>query len=63
MSLETVTAGEAVIRVVRAESVRHVSALPGVHVLAISDVLYDAPGIVQGTIEYYPRPAEVAAVH
>jgi hypothetical protein len=32
-------------------------------VLAISDVLYDAPGIVQGTIEYYPRPAEVAAVH
>jgi len=43
--VETIAAGEAVARVLRAEGVRHVFGLPGGHVLAIYDALYDAPGI------------------
>jgi acetolactate synthase-1/2/3 large subunit len=43
--VETITAGEAIARVLAAEGVRRVFGLPGGHVLAIYDALYDAPGI------------------
>jgi glyoxylate carboligase len=43
-SLETITAGRAVVDVLKAEGVRLVFGVPGGHVLGIYDALYDTRG-------------------
>ncbi len=59
--METITAGEAVARVLRAEGVRHVFGLPGGHVLAIYNALYDAPGIDHILVRHEHAAASMAA--
>ena len=72
--METITAGEAIARVLRADGVRHVFGLPGGQVPVVAEdrlgvtwcILNDgAPKRVAGTLEhftYYPEPRTVGTL-
>ena len=55
------TAGQAIVDVLKAEGVRHVFGLPGGHVLAIYDGLYDAPEIAHVLARHEHAAAAMAA--
>ena len=59
----TITAGRAIVDVLRAEGVRHVFGLPGGHVLGIYDALYDTPEIRHVLVRHEQAAASLAAAH
>jgi acetolactate synthase I/II/III large subunit len=59
--VETITAGRAIVNVLRAEGVRHVFGVPGGHVLAIYDALYDTPEISHVLVRHEQAAASMAA--
>jgi acetolactate synthase-1/2/3 large subunit len=58
-----ITAGRAIVDVLAAEGVRHVFGLPGGHVLAIYDALYDTPQIRHVLVRHEQTAASMAAAH
>jgi acetolactate synthase-1/2/3 large subunit len=59
--LRSITAGEAIVEVLRAEGVRLVFGLPGGHVLSIYDALYDAPDVLHVLVRHEHAAASMAA--
>jgi acetolactate synthase-1/2/3 large subunit len=58
-----ITAGRAIVDVLAAEGVRHLFGLPGGHVLAIYDALYDTPQIRHVLVRHEQTAASMAAAH
>jgi len=58
-----ITAGRAIVDVLAAEGVRHVFGLPGGHVLAIYDALYDTPQIRHTLVRHEQTAAAMGAAH
>ncbi len=60
---EEMTAGRAVVEVLKAEGVRAVYGIPGGHVLPIYDGLYDAPAIRHFLVRHEQAAASMAAAY
>ncbi len=59
--MQSVTAGQAIVDVLRGERVRHVFGLPGGHVLGIYDALHGAPEIRHILVRHEQAAASLAA--
>jgi len=59
----TITAGRAIVDVLRAEGVRFVFGLPGGHVLGIYDALYDTADVRHVLVRHEQAAASLAAAH
>ncbi|HEY7629614.1 MAG TPA: thiamine pyrophosphate-binding protein [Thermoleophilaceae bacterium] len=61
--METKSAGQAIVDVLRAEGVKHVFGLPGGHVIGIYDALYATPEITHVLVRHEQTAASMAAAH
>lgn len=61
--METKSAGQAIVEVLRAEGVKHVFGLPGGHVIGIYDALYATPEITHVLVRHEQTAASMAAAH
>jgi acetolactate synthase-1/2/3 large subunit len=61
--MPTITTGQAVVEVLKAEGVKFVFGMPGGHVLGIYDALYDAPQIRHVLVRHEQVAASMASAH
>jgi acetolactate synthase-1/2/3 large subunit len=61
--METITAGQAIVNVLKAEGVRCVFGLPGGHILSVYDALYDTPEIKHVLVRHEQAAASMAAAY
>lgn len=61
--IQTVTAGEAIVRVLEAENVRFVFGLPGGHILSVYDGLFRSEQIRHVLVRHEQTAASMAAAH
>ena len=57
------TAGEAIIKIMKAEGVRHVFGLPGGHILPLYDGIYKTEGIEHVLVRHEQSAANMAAAY
>lgn len=60
-SIDTITAGQAIVRIFQAEGVKAVFGLPGGHILSVYDALYDTPEIRHVLVRHEHAAAAMAA--
>ncbi len=61
--MSKVSAGEAIIRIIKAERIRHVFGLPGGHILPLYDGIYKTPGIEHILVRHEQSAASMAAAY
>jgi acetolactate synthase-1/2/3 large subunit len=61
--MDSITAGQAVVNVLKAEGVRCVFGLPGGHILSVYDALYDTPEIRHVLVRHEQTAASMAAAY